>query len=69
MINNYIIMSDISKTTINMPVELKKELKKIAIDKDTSLSGLILDIINEYVGNEGSNKSNENNDDDSSYSY
>lgn len=62
-------MSDISKTTINMPVELKKELKKIAIDKDTSLSGLILDIINEYVGNEGSNKSNENNDDDSSYSY
>lgn len=69
MINNYIIMSDISKTTINMPVELKKELKKIAIDKDTSLSGLILDIINEYVGNEGSNKSNENNNDDSSYSY
>ena len=62
-------MSDISKTTINIPVELKKELKKIAIDKDTSLSGLILDIINEYVGNEGSNKSNENNDDDSSYSY
>ena len=62
-------MSDISKTTINMPVELKKELKKIAIDKDTSLSGLILDIINEYVGNEGSNKSNEDNDNDSSYSY
>ena len=62
-------MSDISKTTINMPVELKKELKKIAIDKDTSLSGLILDIINEYVGNEGSNKSNEDNNDDSSYSY
>ena len=62
-------MSDIRKTTINIPVELKKELKKIAIDKDTSLSGLILDIINEYVGNEGSNKSNENNDDDSSYSY
>lgn len=25
MINNYIIMSDISKTTINMPVDLKKE--------------------------------------------
>ncbi|WP_299526426.1 Met repressor [uncultured Methanobrevibacter sp.] len=42
-------MSDISKTTINMPVDLKKELKKIAIDKDTSLSGLILDIITEYV--------------------
>lgn len=45
----FIIMSDISKTTINMPVELKKELKKIAIDKDTSLSGLILNIITEYV--------------------
>ena len=29
MINNYIIMSDISKTTINMPVDLKKQLKKI----------------------------------------
>ena len=35
MINNYIIMSDISKTTINMPVDLKKELKKIAIDNIT----------------------------------
>ncbi len=49
MINNYIIMSDISKTTINMPIDLKKQLKKIAIDKDTSLSGLILDIITDYV--------------------
>ena len=57
MINNYIIMSDISKTTINMPVELKKELKKIAIDKDTSLSGLILDIITEYVGYENKTES------------
>ena len=47
--NQCIIMSDISKTTINMPKELKKELKKIAIDKDNSLSGLILDIITEYV--------------------
>ena len=28
-------MSDISKTTINLPVDLKKELKKIAIDEDT----------------------------------
>ena len=27
-------MSDISKTTINLPVDLKKELKKIAIDED-----------------------------------
>ena len=35
-------MSDISKTTINLPVELKKELKKMAIDEDTSLSGLIM---------------------------
>ena len=38
-------MSDISKTTINLPVDLKKELKKIAIDEDTSLSGLILKMI------------------------
>ena len=40
-------MSDVSKTTINLPVELKKELKKIAIDEDTSLSGLLLKMINE----------------------
>ena len=40
-------MSDISKTTINLPVDLKKELKKIAIDEDTSLSGLIIKMINE----------------------
>lgn len=40
-------MSDISKTTINLPVDLKKELKKIAIDEDTSLSGLILKMIEE----------------------
>lgn len=42
-------MSETSKTTINMPIELKKELKKIAIDEDTSLSGLILKMINESV--------------------
>ena len=35
-------MSDISKTTINLPVDLKKELKKIAIDEDTSLRKLQL---------------------------
>ena len=40
-------MSDISKTTINLPTDLKKELKKIAIDEDTSLSGLILKMIEE----------------------
>ena len=40
-------MSDVSRTTINIPVELKKELKKIAIDEDTSLSGLILKMIDE----------------------
>ena len=38
-------MSDISKTTINLPKDLKKELKKIAIDEDTSLSGLIIKMI------------------------
>ena len=40
-------MSDVSKTTINLPVDLKKELKKIAIDEDTSLSGLIIKMIEE----------------------
>lgn len=47
-------MSDISKTTINLPVDLKKELKKMAIDEDTSLSGLIIKMINE--GCESRNK-------------
>ena len=42
-------MSDTSKTTVNIPTDLKKELKKIAIDEDTSLSGLILKMINEIV--------------------
>lgn len=42
-------MSETSKTTITMPNDLKKELKKIAIDEDTSLSGLILDIIQQYI--------------------
>ncbi len=49
-------MSDISKTTINLPVDLKKELKKIAIDEDTSLSGLIIKMINE--GMESRKKTN-----------
>ena len=40
-------MSDISKTTINLPKDLKKELKKIAIDEETSLSGLIIKMIEE----------------------
>ena len=40
-------MSEISKTTINLPVDLKKELKKMAIDEDTSLSGLIIKMIEE----------------------
>ena len=44
-------MSDISKTTINLPVDLKKELKKIAIDEDTSLSGLIIKMIEEGMAN------------------
>ena len=44
-------MSDVSKTTINLPVDLKKELKKIAIDEDTSLSGLIIKMIEEGMEN------------------
>lgn len=55
-------MSDISKTTINMPVDLKKDLKKIAIDKDTSLSGLILDIITEYVDSGNKSESSQTED-------
>ena len=47
-------MTDISKTTINLPVDVKKELKKMAIDEDTSLSGLIIKMINE--GLESRNK-------------
>ena len=40
-------MSNISKTTINLPVEMKKELKKMAIDEDVSLSGLLIKMIEE----------------------
>ena len=44
-------MSEISKTTINLPKDLKKELKKMAIDEDTSLSGLIIKMIEEGMKN------------------
>lgn len=47
LINNLYNMSDVSKTTINLPSDLKKELKIMAIREDTSLSGLILKMINE----------------------
>ena len=53
-------MSDISKTTINLPVDLKKELKKIAIDEDTSLSGLIILMINEGLEKRKSNSVEDN---------
>ncbi len=56
------IMSDISKTTINLPKDLKKELKKIAIDEDTSLSGLIIKMIEEGMKNR--NKSSVISDED-----
>lgn len=55
-------MSDISKTTINLPVDLKKELKKMAIDEDTSLSGLIIKMIEEGMKNR--NKSDVISDED-----
>ena len=55
-------MSDISKTTINLPVDLKKELTKIALDEDTSLSGLILKMIEE--GMSSRNKNNVISDED-----
>lgn len=44
-------MSDTSKTIINLDKNMKKELKKIAIDEDTSLSGLILKMIEEAMEN------------------
>ena len=44
-------MSDVSKTTINLDKSMKKELKKMAIDEDTSLSGLILKMIEEAMEN------------------
>lgn len=47
LIINLYNMSDISKTTINLPSDLKKELKIMAIREDTSLSGLIIKMINE----------------------
>ena len=55
-------MSDISKTTINLPKDLKKELKKIAIDEETSLSGLIIKMIEE--GMKSRNKSDVLSDED-----
>ncbi|WP_295609837.1 Met repressor [uncultured Methanobrevibacter sp.] len=48
-------MSDVSKTTINLPKDLKKELKKIAIDEDTSLSGLIIKMIEEGMSKRNKN--------------
>ena len=48
-------MSDVSKTTINLPKDLKKELKKIAIDEDTSLSGLIIKMLEEGMANRNKN--------------
>ena len=53
-------MSDVSKTTINLPSDLKKELKIMDIREDTSLSGLILKMINE--GYEA--RKNKNSDED-----
>ncbi|WP_407374855.1 Met repressor [Methanobrevibacter sp.] len=44
-------MSDISKTTINMPKGMKKELKKIAVDEEMTLSDLIVKMINEAIEN------------------
>lgn len=43
--------SNTCKTTINLDKDMKKELKKIAIDEDTSLSALILKMIEESMEN------------------
>ena len=55
-------MSDVSKTTINLPKDMKKELKKIAIDEEISLSALIIKMIEE--GLEKRNKPNVFSDED-----
>ena len=57
-------MSDVSRTTINIPVDLKKELKKVAIDEDVTLSGLILKMINEGME---SRKNNDNVSDEDTF--
>ncbi|MCI7429041.1 MULTISPECIES: Met repressor [Methanobrevibacter] len=57
-------MSDVSRTTINLPVDLKKELKKVAIDEDVTLSGLILKMINEGME---SRKNNDNVSDEDTF--
>ena len=44
-------MSNTSKTTINLDKSMKKELKKMAIDEDITLSDLILKIIEEEMEN------------------
>ena len=59
-------MSDVSRTTINLPVDLKKELKKVAIDEDVTLSGLILKMINE--GMESRKNNDTVSDEDTFYS-
>ncbi len=57
-------MSNVSRTTINLPVDLKKELKKVAIDEDVTLSGLILKMINEGME---SRKNNDNVSDEDTF--
>ena len=57
-------MSDVCRTTINLPVDLKKELKKVAIDEDVTLSGLILKMINEGME---SRKNNDNVSDEDTF--
>ena len=57
-------MSDVSRTTINLPVDLKKELKKVAIDEDVTLSGLIPKMINEGME---SRKNNDNVSDEDTF--
>ena len=44
-------MSNTSKTTINLDIIMKKELKKMAIDEDITLSSLILKMIEESMEN------------------
>ncbi len=52
-------MSDTNPTNIKIPSDLKKKLKKMAIDEETSLSGLILKMINESIESRENKSKNE----------
>lgn len=42
-------MSDSVKLTINVSKELRKTLKLIAIEEDTTVTNIVLELINNYL--------------------